>query len=68
LRPCGLCPSPGDPPDPGIEPTSPVWAGRFFSTEPLEKVELTICLMNQVPNVREKEELRNIFASDEGGH
>ena len=38
--------SPGDLPDPGIEPTSPVWAGRFFTTEPLGKVELTICLMN----------------------
>ena len=27
-------PSPGDLPDPGIEPTSPVWAGRFFTAEP----------------------------------
>ena len=26
--------SPGDLPDPEIEPTSPAWAGRFFTTEP----------------------------------
>ena len=25
-----LCPSSGDPLDPGIKPTSPAWAGRFF--------------------------------------
>ena len=28
--------SPGDLPDPGIEPTSPVLAGIFFTTEPSE--------------------------------
>ena len=27
-------PSPGDLPDPGIEPTSPALAGRFFTPEP----------------------------------
>ena len=27
-------PSPGDIPDPGMEPTSPALAGRFFTTEP----------------------------------
>ena len=27
-------PSPGDLPNPGIEPASPAWAGRFFTTEP----------------------------------
>ena len=27
-------PSPGDLPDPGIEPASPVLAGGFFTTEP----------------------------------
>ena len=27
-------PSPGDPPDPGIETASPALAGRFFTTEP----------------------------------
>ena len=27
-------PSPGDPPDPGIQPVSPALAGRFFTTEP----------------------------------
>ena len=37
-------PSPGDLPDPGIKPPSPVLAGRFFTTEPQEKLtyELTI--------------------------
>ena len=30
-------PFPGDLPDPEIEPTSPALAGRFFTTEPLEK-------------------------------
>ena len=29
-----LFPSPGDLPDPGIEPVSPVLEGRFFTTEP----------------------------------
>ena len=28
------CPSPGDLPDPGIKPSSPALAGRFFTTEP----------------------------------
>ena len=28
-------PSPGDLPDPGIKPTSPALAGRFFTSEPL---------------------------------
>ena len=27
-------PSPGDLPDPGIDPGSPAWAGGFFTTEP----------------------------------
>jgi len=30
-------PCPGDFPDPGIEPTSPALAGRFFTTEIPEK-------------------------------
>ena len=30
-------PSPGDLPDPGIEPRSPALAGRFFTTVPLVK-------------------------------
>ena len=29
-----LFPTPGDLPDSGIEPASPVLAGRFFTTEP----------------------------------
>ena len=30
-------PSPGDLPDPGIEPMSPTLAGKFFTTEPQGK-------------------------------
>ena len=30
-------PSPGDVPNPGIEPKSPALAGEFFTTEPLGK-------------------------------
>ena len=30
-------PTPGGLPDPGIEPTSPMSAGRFFTTEPRGK-------------------------------
>ena len=33
-------PSPGDLPDPGIEPTSPTLVGRFFTTEPPAKLVL----------------------------
>ena len=29
--------SPGDLPDPGIEPTSPALAGRFFTAEPTKE-------------------------------
>ena len=29
-----LCPPPGDLPDPGMEPESPVFACVFFTTEP----------------------------------
>ena len=35
-------PSPGDLPDPGIEPTSRTLAGRFFITEPPEKPNLKL--------------------------
>ena len=34
-------PSPGDLPNPGMEPTSPVLAGRFFNTEPPQKPSFT---------------------------
>ena len=40
------CPPPGDLSDPGIKPTSlasPAWSGRFFTTEPPEKPQLTQC-------------------------
>ena len=32
-------PSPGDLPDPGIEPVFPALAGRFFTTEPPGKLQ-----------------------------
>ena len=35
-----LFPSPEDLPDPGIEPTSPALAGRFFMTEPPGKLKV----------------------------
>ena len=38
-------PPPGDFPDPGIEPTSPALAGRFFTTEPPEKPPLSYTLL-----------------------
>ena len=33
-------PSPGDLPNPGIEPMSPALAGRFYTTEPPGKPEI----------------------------
>ena len=39
-------PSPGDLPDPGIEPTSPALAGRFFTTEPPGKPYLVVEKLN----------------------
>ena len=38
-------PSPGDLPNPGIEPTSPTLAGRFFTTEPPGKPCSQIIMM-----------------------
>ena len=35
-------PSPGDLPDPGIEPKSPALAGGFFTTEPPENLNCVI--------------------------
>ena len=37
-------PPPGDPPDPGIEPRSPTFAGRFF----------TICATKEAPHLSEE--------------
>ena len=38
-------PSPGDLPDPGTEPASPVLAGRFFTTEPPGKpINGVVCM------------------------
>ena len=36
-------PSPGDLPDPAIEPVSPALAGGFFTTEPRGKLFLEVC-------------------------
>ena len=35
-------PSPGDLPDPGIEPMSPELTGRVFTTKPLEKPQVKL--------------------------
>ena len=35
-------PSPGDLPDPGIEPVSPALAGGFFTAEPTRKAKLCL--------------------------
>ena len=42
-------PSPGDLPDPGIEPMSPAFAGRFFTTEPPAKPIPFLFPYNKVP-------------------
>ena len=50
---CGLSfPSPGDLPNPGIEPTSPVLAGRFFTTEPPGSPLLTISSLQSLSRVQ----------------
>ena len=36
------CPSPGDLPNPGIEPASPEGAGRFFTAEPSGKPHVEV--------------------------
>ena len=38
-------PSPGDLPDPGIEPLPPKLAGKFFTTEPPGKPKSYFCVM-----------------------
>ena len=38
-------PSPGDPPDPGIKPTSPALAGGFFITEPPGKPQINYTII-----------------------
>ena len=40
-------PSPGDLPDPGIEPVSPALTGRFITTEPPGKPHLACCPANK---------------------
>ena len=42
-------PSPGDLPDPGIEPASPALAGRYFTTEPSGKPIEFIAYVNHHP-------------------
>ena len=39
-----LCPPPGDPPNPGIEPRCPSTASGFFPTEPPGKPQTHICV------------------------
>jgi len=38
-------PSPGDLPNPGIKPTSPALAGRFFIAEPPWKLYFTVIFL-----------------------
>ena len=43
-----LVPPTGDFPDPGIEPTFPALAGRFFTTEPFGKSKILMnCPLNK---------------------
>ena len=53
-------PSPGDLPNPGIEPVSPVLAGRLFTTEPLEKPNEGGAIMSGIRTVR-KEAPKSFF-------
>ena len=46
-------PSPGDLPDPGIEPETPVLAGKFFTTEPPEKAFKEAIILIIIINVGE---------------
>ena len=43
-------PSPGDLPNPRIEPISPTLAGRFYTTEPPRKLITSRCLINPRAN------------------
>ena len=45
-------PSPGDLPDPGIEPTSPSLAGEFFTAELPGRPQLTAILLYTLLEVR----------------
>ena len=44
-----LFPSPGDLPDPGIEPVSPTLAGGFFTTESPGKTDLLVSISLESP-------------------
>ena len=44
-------PSPGDLPDPGIEPSSPALAGGFFTTEPSGKPLTSILLRQELNSI-----------------
>ena len=47
-----LFPSPGDLPNPGIEPASLALAGRFFTTEPLGKPVLMLVRNKRISGVQ----------------
>ena len=56
-------PTPGDLPDPGIEPASPALAGGFFTAEPLWKPQQGLaCTVAQTPGL---EGTRNTFHQEE---
>ena len=44
------CPTPGDLPDPGIEPKSPALAGGFFTAEPPGKPRASLSLISNFLN------------------
>ena len=47
-------PSPGDLPDPGVEPASPALAGRFFTAEPPRKPSVLYILAGAIIDVSQK--------------
>ena len=50
-------PSPGDLPDPGIEPAPPAFAGRFFTTAPWEAEDTLLLLKSDAIAFKHVEEV-----------
>ena len=55
-------PSPGDVPDPGIEPTSPATAGVFFTAEPPGKPLTTTAKLMYLPDTVHNPSLEHFLA------
>ena len=60
-------PSPGDHPDPGIEPRSSALAGGFFTTEPPGKASSTIFLCQKMSHVNSDPSLSKHCVKGTGG-